>query len=107
MEYKKIPSKISLGGQEAEIRNVERCDGNSIGECHLCAGYIEIAQIFNKDARQSESSKVNTFYHELTHAILQTMGEHELSDNEKFVCCFAGFLTDAMDKAYFVEEDEK
>lgn len=107
MKYTKIPSKIHLGGQNIDVRDVERCDGNSVGVCHLCAGDIEIAQIFNKDARQSESSKVNTFYHELTHAILQTMGEHELSDNEKFVCCFAGFLTDAMDKAYFVEEDEE
>lgn len=32
---KKIPSKITLGGQEVEIKNVERCDGNAVGECHL------------------------------------------------------------------------
>ena len=48
--------------------------------------------------------KVNTFYHELTHCILQTMGEHELNDNEKFVCCFAGFLTEAMRNLKFEEE---
>ena len=105
MEYKKIPSKITLGGQEVELRNVERCDNNSVGESHLYEGFLEIANNFNKVAVQSESSKVNTFYHELTHAILQTMGEHELNENEKFVCCFAGFLADAMDKAYFQEEE--
>ena len=43
---KKIPSKITLGGQEVEIRNVERCDGNAVGECHLLEGYIEIADNF-------------------------------------------------------------
>lgn len=101
---KKIPSKITLGGQEAEIRNVERCNNNAVGECHLLEGYIEIADIFNKDQKQSESSKVNTFYHELTHCILQTMGENELNNNEKFVCCFASFLTEAMCNSKFEEE---
>ena len=103
---KKIPSKITIGGQDVEIRNVNRCDNNAVGECHLLEGYIEIAEIFNKDQVQSESSKVNTFYHELTHCILQTMGEHELNDNEKFVCCFAGFLTEAMRNAEY-EKKEK
>lgn len=103
---KKIPSKITIGGQDVEIRNVNRCDNNAVGECHLLEGYVEIAEIFNKDQVQSESSKVNTFYHELTHCILQTMGEHELNDNEKFVCCFAGFLTEAMRNAEY-EKKEK
>lgn len=104
MEYKKIPSKITLGGQEVEVRNVERCNGNAVGECHICGGFVEIADNFNKADVQSESSKVNTFYHELTHCILITMGESELNDNEKFVCCFASFLTDAMRNAKFEEE---
>ena len=58
---KTIPSKITLGGQEVEIRNVERCDNNAVGECHLLEGYIGIAYIYNKDQKQSDSSKVNTF----------------------------------------------
>lgn len=103
MKYKKIPSKITLGGQEVEVRNVERCSGNAVGECHLFEGYLEISQKFNKDCTQSESSKVNTFYHELTHCILKTMCEHDLNENEKFVCCFAGFLTEAMRNARFEE----
>ena len=105
-EKAKTPSKITLGGQEVEIRNVERCDGNAVGECHLLEGYIEIADIYNKDRKQSESSKVNTFYHELTHCILQTMGENELNNNEKFVCCFAGFLTEAMCSSEYEKKEE-
>ena len=104
MKYEKIPSKITLGGQEVEIRNVERCDNNAVGGSHLYEGFLEIANNFNKVAVQSESSKVNTFYHELTHCILETMGEDELNGNEKFVCCFAGFLTEAMRNARFEEE---
>ena len=103
---KKIPSKITIGGQDVEIRNVSRCDNNAVGECHLIEGYIEIADTFYKEQKQSESSKLNTFYHELTHCILQTMGEQELSANEKFVCCFAGFLTEALRNAEY-EKKEK
>lgn len=42
--------------------------------------------------KQCESGKLNTFYHELTHAILATMGETELDANEKFVSTFSSFL---------------
>ena len=103
---KKIPSKITIGGHDIEIRNVSRCDNNALGECHLIEGYIEIADTFYKEQKQSESSKLNTFYHELTHCILQTMGEQELSANEKFVCCFAGFLTEAMRNAEYEKKEE-
>lgn len=103
---KTIPTKITLGGQEVEIRNVERSDDNALGMCHLAEGYIEIADTFNKDKKQGESSKINTFYHELTHCILQMMGENELNNNEKFVCCFAGFLTEAMRGAEYEKKEE-
>ena len=101
-----IPTKITLGGQDVEIRIVERCDDNALGMCHLAGGYVEIASSFNKDKKQSESSKVNTFYHELTHCILQMMGENELNNNEKFICCFAGFLTEAMRSAEYEKKEE-
>ena len=106
MKYKKIPSSYKLGGQTVEVRDVERCDGNCVGTCSVSAGIVEIAEKFNKDHVQSPTSKVNTFYHELTHSILGTMGENELDENEKFVCCFSSLLADAMEKAYFIEEDK-
>ena len=34
----------------------------------------------------------DTFIHEIIHGILDTMGETELSSNEKFVNTFAGYL---------------
>lgn len=106
MSYKKIPSKFYVGGQEIEVRRVERCDNNVVGISFLAGGYVEIADKCNKCDDIPERAKVNTFYHELTHSILDTMGESELSANEKFVNCFAGFLADAMSNAYFLEEDE-
>lgn len=101
MNYRKIPNEFTVGGQKMEVKSVERCEDNSFGQECIAAGYVQIAEKFNKDQVQTETSKINTFYHELTHCILDTMGESELSRNEKFVCCFAGFLTEAMKNAYF------
>ena len=105
MRYVKIPKSYKVGGQLMEVRNVERCDDNTVGACVLAGGYIEIADKFSREETQSQTSKENTFYHEMIHSILRTMGEDELNNNEKFVCCFAGFLNEAMGKAYFMEED--
>ena len=69
------------------------------------AKHVVITSV-NKEDKQSEGSKKNTFYHELTHSILKTMGEDELNNNEKFVCCFSSFLTEAMSKAVFITEEE-
>jgi len=100
------PRQIRVGGQKIEIHDVERCSNNSVGEAHVCSGFIEIADKFNKDESQSADSKLNTFYHEMVHVILANMGENELNDNEKFVCSFAGFLTEAMVDAKFIESQK-
>jgi len=88
-----LPSKIRIGGQEIEVSQPEKFEDGKLGRCCLANGYIKIAKMFDGLA-QSESSKENTFWHEVVHAILDTMGEVELSNNEKFVCSFAGFMTE-------------
>ena len=45
---KKIPSKITIGGQDIEIRNVVRCDGNAVGECHLLEGMLRLQKSSTK-----------------------------------------------------------
>ena len=107
MKYVKIPSTFKVGGTKMEVRLVDRCDDNVFGSCFLGAGYIEIANIVNKNDQQSADSKVNTFYHELIHSILDTMGYDEMSKDEKFVNCFAGFLTEAMESAVFIEDEQQ
>lgn len=101
MSYRKIPNEFTVGGQKMEVKIVDRCENNKLGLCCVASGQIEIANIFNKDKPCSESGKINTFYHELVHSILDTMGEDDLSANEKFVCGFSSFLTEAMKEAYF------
>lgn len=107
MKYQKIPNDYKVGGQVMTINAVERCDENRLGQCCVATGTIEIANKINKDEWQSNGCRINTFYHELTHSILETMGETELNNNEKFVCCFSSFLTEAMERAFFEVEDRE
>lgn len=92
----KIPKSLTVGGQDIEVNLVELCEESDLGNIILGQGEIQIANNVSRNIPQSETSKLNTFYHELTHAILRTMGEYELNSNEKFVCTFSGFLTEAI-----------
>lgn len=100
--YNCIPKEVTIGGQHLNIENVTTITDDRLGQCSIAEGYIRIAETFNGKIH-SNSSKRNTFYHEVTHCILDTMGEFELSANEKFVSCFSAFLTEAMRNAVFTE----
>lgn len=92
-----IPNKIRIGGQDVSIVNEERLDENELGAVCLAKGVLKIADNFN-NSKQCESSKINTFIHEVVHGVLDTMGEFELSKNEKFVCTFSSFLVDPIEE---------
>lgn len=91
-QTEKLPKQYTVGGQQMIIKEVDNLDGK-LGNCCVAEGTINIANTFN-GIKQSDSSKKNTLWHEIVHSILDTMGEQDLSANEKFVCTFSGFLTD-------------
>ena len=92
-----IPKKIRIGGQDISVVNKERLDNDILGEICLAEGVLQIADTF-RNIKQSESSKINTFIHELVHGILDTMGEFELSGNEKFVSTFSSLLVNPIEE---------
>ena len=92
-----IPDKIRIGGQDIRIVNEERLDDNKLGTICVAEGVLRIADNFN-NLKQCESSKISTFIHEVVHGILDTMGESELSGNEKFVCTFSSLLIDTIEE---------
>lgn len=105
----KIPSRIRIGGQDIEVCVVERIEDEKLGQICLAEGKLLIADNFSTK-KQSETSKVNTFIHEVVHGILDTMGENEMSQNEKFVCTFSSFLVDAIEeiiKTNNTKDDDK
>lgn len=105
----KIPGKIRIGGQDIDVCIVERIEGEKLGQICLAEGKILIADNFSTK-KQSETSKVNTFIHEVVHGVLDTMGENEMSENEKLVCTFSSFLVDVIEeiiKTNNTKDDDK
>lgn len=101
----RIPKSFRVGGQDVNVCEVDRFENDSIGRCNVAGGLIEIAKTF-RGCKQSDSSKLNTFYHELIHTILDTMGEHELSSNERFVSTLSSFLTEAIRSFNYESEND-
>ena len=92
-----IPDRIRIGGQDIRVVKEERLDDNKLGTICVAEGVLRIADNFN-NLKQCESSKIGTFIHEVVHGILDTMGESELSGNEKFVCAFSSLLIDTIEE---------
>ena len=91
-----IPNTIKIGGQDISVINEERLDNDILGEICIAEGVLKIADNF-KNSKQCQSSKITTFIHEVVHGILDTMGEFNLSENEKFVCTFSSLLIDPIE----------
>lgn len=72
----------------------------------LASGEMEIAEK-SYGYKQSETSKVNTFIHELVHGVLDSMGENELSSNEKFVTTFTSLFVDVIEEIVKVNKEER
>ena len=101
----KIPNKIRIGGQDINISIKEHLVDEKLGTMCLASGELEIAEKFY-DSKQSESSKINTFSHEVVHGVLHTMGENKLSSDEKFVTTFASLLVDVIEEIVKVNKEE-
>lgn len=80
-----------------EIRIVDHIEDEKLGQICMAEGKLLIADNFST-RKQSESSKANTFIHEVVHGILDTMGENELSGNEKYVSTFSSFMVDIIEE---------
>ena len=91
-----IPNTIKIGGQDISVVNEERLDNDILGDICIAEGTLRIADKF-KNSKQCQSSKITTFIHEVVHGILDTMGETELSGNERFVCAFSSLLVNPIE----------
>ena len=94
-----IPRRISVGKKTYEITRPQTIqDPPSYGRISFTANRIQIAQGDSRGNKFEQADVDNTFWHELTHAILHDMG-HDLCDNERFVTAFANRLSDAVNSA--------
>ena len=91
-----IPNTIKIGGQDISVVNEERLENDILGDICIAEGTLRIADNF-KNRKQCQSSKITTFIHEVVHGILDTMGEFDLSGNEKFVSTFSSLLVNPIE----------
>lgn len=80
----KIPNRLQIGGTIFDIEFVERTGNTNMGRTDYSATQITIAK--NVDmSPASKSSMQGTFFHEVVHAMLEELGEYNLSGDERFV----------------------
>jgi hypothetical protein len=81
--------KFTLGAVDWKVKidNKRLDDLRIMGLCEFPKSLISI-----HDDIESRDLIDQTLYHEVIHAILDSIGEHELSDNEDFVQKFAILL---------------
>jgi hypothetical protein len=82
-------SKFTLGATEWSVEEVEKFDSTTqLGESSIGETKIRISKTWS-NTLVSEQSKEATIYHEVVHAILDTLGEFDLSQKEEFVQKFS------------------
>lgn len=85
-----IPEKFKLNGHVINvIVDDEYCKENKyFGEADFTERIITLCSIYNTK-KLKKSDKEKTFFHELVHMILDSIGEEKLKYDEKFVDEFA------------------
>ena len=101
----RFPSAYYVGGQRIEVSFVDHLPNDHLGTSSVCCGEIKIANKVNEGRDQSPSSKLNTFWHEVVHTILDTMQENELSANEKFVGVFSSMLCEVLNSFEYGQDE--
>lgn len=86
-----IPISFMLGGSKISTEFVKNEIGTTFGQINRTTGKISLATSFGGEECSSDSMEL-TFYHELVHGILDTMGKQSLSSDEEFVEGFANLL---------------
>lgn len=97
-----IPTRITVGDHKYTIHMCKQMPGKGVmGAVHYNLGTIQLATHSNtSNGRYSPSRLQETFWHEITHAILHDMG-HKLHTNERFVTDFSSRLSKAISSARF------
>jgi len=93
--FKVFASTINVGFDNARLSNE-----GFLGDCSFTDNRISICSKY-RGMKISECTTIDTFYHEKVHIILDAMGEHELSEKEKFVEVFARLLRQSYESAEF------
>jgi hypothetical protein len=95
-----IPKKFKISGKTFTVKVIDTMPRpRRMGEFNATLCAIDIGTKSNVTGRVFKTEEVSdTFWHEVTHAILHDMG-HPLWSNEKFVTRFANRLNEVVNTA--------
>ena len=98
----RIPKRLKVGKRWYKVDVIDKMEVmGTMGNTDYDTGRIAVATRSTlTDERYKEEDVYDTFWHELTHAILKDMGS-KLEANEKFVCAFSSRLNNAILSARF------
>lgn len=89
-----MPETFDIGGVTWSILkdNKSLDEGQKYGDCTFNTSTIRYQDISDvKDMRKYDAI-MTTIWHEITHAILDSLGENDLSRNESFIKKFSTLL---------------
>jgi hypothetical protein len=102
MKQLTLPKKIKVGTKWYSVEVVEAMrDKSLMGQVSYAKQTIELGKRTHHGVPFKLSALHETFWHELTHAILHSMGEHALNERENFVEEFSYRLAKAIQTARF------
>ena len=94
-----IPKKITVGKKTYTVTQVPKIDPHGmLGRVVYNDEIIWLATHDAHGTRLHKKELYDSFWHELTHAVLHDM-RHTLRDDEKFVTAFANRFSHAIDNA--------
>ena len=98
----RIPKRLKVGKRWYKVDVIDKMwVKGTMGNTDYDTGRIAVATRSTlTNQRYKEEDVYDTFWHELTHAILKDMGS-KLEANEKFVCAFSSRLNNAIFSARF------
>jgi len=98
----RIPKRLKVGKRWYKVDVIDKMwVKGTMGNTDYDTGRIAVATRSTlTNRRYKEEDVYDTFWHELTHAILKDMGS-KLEANEKFVCAFSSRLNNAILSARF------
>ena len=95
----RIPKQFTVGTTTYDVEWRQTIQNPpAMGRTYYRKKLVEIAKYDDFGNRFEQVEIDDTFWHELTHIILQDMG-NDLTDNENFVTAFANRLTQAVNTA--------
>ena len=104
MPSHRFPTSLRIGPHRYTVQVTRRLSGCRVGTINYRRRHILIATVNGATGQPLPPEEVrDTFWHEVTHGILDAMG-HALYRDEAFVREFATLLTGAIDTARFDQD---